>query len=266
MAVKKTKSRSKSIKFESLYKGNVGLAVLFALQAIAILILSKSVSLPIVTHYLSPDTLATQSAGHNVLALAVRHEFDVRLSYLVAAFLFIPAIFHLLVATNLRKRYENDLKQGVNELRWINYAISAGLLMVVVDLINGINDISTLLAVFILVGLVNLLALLGEISTINKRSKRHSLLGLIAAGGAVWLVVAVYLKSAIFYGNGLPHYVYWIDGSVFALTLGLVANIWLEFKGKGKWANYLYSEQIFMILSFTIKTALAWQIYFGLLH
>ncbi len=266
MAAKKTKSRSKSINFESLYKWNIGLAVLFGLQAVAILIFSKSVSLPVVTHYLAPDTLASQAAGHNVMALAVRHAFDIRLAYLVAAFLLISALVHFLLTTNLRKRYEKDLKQGFNQLRWINYALSSGIMLIAIAMLNGIYDVSTILTIFVLVVLLNLLAFLGEINTATRRVQRHSFLGLITAGGAVWLVVAAYIKGALLYGNGLPHYVYWLDVSIFVLTLFMAANIWLVFRAKGKWANYLYGEQIYMIISFVVKTALAWQIFFGILR
>jgi hypothetical protein len=38
-------------------------------------------------------------------------------------------------------------------------------------------------------------------------------------------------------------------------------NQWLQYKGIGKWRDYLYGERVYLWLSLTAKAALAWQIY-----
>lgn len=284
MATKKTSSRSKTKKplaktvssnvvakstknsrYVALNRWNICLAILFALQAIVILVLGKSYSLPVVNHYLTPDTLASQAAGHTVLAAAVRHLFDINLRYLVAAFLLVSAIFHTAIATKERKRYEAGLQRGVNGLRWLDYGISAGIMLITIALLNGVYDVASLVMIFVLVALLHLLGYFGEINAVTPRAKRQSFIGLLVAGGTVWLVIAAYLKAAIIYGTGLAHFVYVIDGSIFVITLALSANTLLVFRAKGKWENYLYGEQIFMALSFVAKTVLAWLVFAAIL-
>ena len=255
----------KSKNFAMLNKWNLALAIVFAAQAVIILILSKTVTLPVVTHYLAPDTLASQAAGHTVLALAVHHLFDVNLAYLVAAFLLVSAAFHAVIATKERTHYEADLKQGVNGLRWLDYGLSAGIMLVTIGLLNGVYDASSLIMIFVLVALLHLLGYFGETNAVTMRAKAQSFVGLLVAGGAVWLVISMYLKEAIVYGTGLAHFVYSIDAVIFIITLGLAANTLMVFKAKNKWADYLYSERIFMALSFVAKTALAWMIFAGFL-
>src|SRR3989344_2605610 len=264
--VDKTNTVNKNSLISSLKKWNLLIAVLFAGQAAAILVMSKSVTLPVVAHFLAPDTLASQGAGHTVMALAVRRLFDVNLAYLVAAFLLISAGFHAIIATRERSHYEADLKRGVNGLRWLEYGLTAGIMLATIGLLNGIYDASTLVAIFMLVVLLHLLGYFGETNSVTMKAKAHSFIGLLVAGAGVWVAIAIYLKSAVIYGTGLSHYVYWIDGVIFTITLGLALNTLKVFRPNGKWADYLYGERIFMALSFVAKTALAWLIFAGFLR
>jgi len=47
---------------------------------------------------------------------------------------------------------------------------------------------------------------------------------------------------------------------------GFAVNMYLQYKKKGRWADYLYGERLYMILSLVAKTALAWQIFAGSLR
>jgi len=40
---------------------------------------------------------------------------------------------------------------------------------------------------------------------------------------------------------------------------------WKQYQAKGKWANYLYGERAYIVLSLVAKSALAWQIFSGAL-
>jgi hypothetical protein len=39
----------------------------------------------------------------------------------------------------------------------------------------------------------------------------------------------------------------------------------LQYKRVGRWADYLFGERVYIILSLTAKTVLAWQIWVGTL-
>jgi len=265
--LQKVGSRTTSISYASLRKWNLSLGVLHFVQGLIIIILSKSSALPVVTHYLAVDSLASQAAGHPVLAAAQRHLFDVNLAYLVAAFFFMSAIAHFVIGTVYRKRYETDLGTGINKARWIEYGISASTMMVAIALLSGVYEFSSLIMIFALILIMNLLGLVMEVhnQTTKKTNWLSYWLGVIA-GLAPWIVIAVYLKGAVMYGSGVPGFVYWIYGSMFVLFASFAINMLLQYRKKGKWSNYLYGERVYMILSLIAKTALAWQIFAGTLR
>ena len=48
---------------------------------------------------------------------------------------------------------------------------------------------------------------------------------------------------------------------VFFFSFGL--NQWLQYRGVGRWSNYLYGEKVYLVLSLVAKSVLAWQIFGG---
>lgn len=265
---KHTVKKQKKITFEGLHKWNVGLGVLHAFQGILILLLASTSKLPITTNYLTNDTLAAQSVGHVVLVSATRHLFDVNLAYLVAGFFFMSALAHFFIATRYRKTYEADLKMGINKARWIEYGISASTMMVAIALLTGVYDISSLGMIFALTLIMNMMGLVMEIH--NQTTKKTSWLSYkvgCLAGIVPWLVVAIYVRGTMVYGDSrIPTFVYWIYASMLVLFSSFAVNMYLQYKKTGKWADYLYGERGYMILSLVAKTLLAWQIFFGTLR
>ncbi len=257
---KNNKSRAGNLK-----NWNIILAVLFLLQSVAILVIGKAVTVPVVNHYLAKDSTASDAAGKTVLAPAVRTMFNIDLRYIIFAFLFISVVYYILIATVRRQQYEDGLKNKTNKMRWIQQGITAGLMLVLIALLNGVYDGATLIAVFVLVGFIHFLGYFGEAKITDLRSKIQLFVAVCVAGATTWLIVAASLKGALFYGQGLSKYVYWIDGVIFLITLGLTYNKWQSMNGKGKWADYIYSEKIYIILGFLAQTILAWLVFAGFL-
>jgi len=257
----------KKISFESLNKWNLGLAALHFIQGVAVVLLATKSSLPVTTNYLTLDTLASK-AGSPALVSATRHLFDINLAYLVAAFFFLSAIAHLVIATVYRQTYEADLKQGINKARWIEYSLSASVMMVAIAMLTGVYEASSLLMIFALICVMNLMGLVMEVH--NQTTKSTNWLSYIIgckAGIVPWLVVVIYVLGANAYGSGqIPTFVYWIYGSMFVLFSLFAVNMYLQYKKVGKWADYLYGERIYMILSLVAKSLLAWQVFFGALR
>jgi Heliorhodopsin len=266
-AKKSTSKQSDSSTFASLQQWNKYLAIVHALQGVIILILSASRLFPVTTNYLGADTLQTQAQGHVVLASGTQQLFDINLAYLVATFFFISAISHGLMATSLRPMYEKDLKKGINKIRWIEYALSAGIMMVAIGLLVGVQDISALLMLFSLTAVMNLLGLVMELW--NQGARKVNWLSYVIGckvGLVPWIVVAIYLIGGGVYGAAAPGFVYWIFGSMLVLFAAFPANMYLQYRKVGKWTNYLYGERAFMLLSLVAKTVLAWQIFAGSLR
>jgi predicted metal-binding membrane protein len=52
-------------------------------------------------------------------------------------------------------------------------------------------------------------------------------------------------------------FIYFIVFNIFAL------NMVLQYKGVGRWKDYLYGERVYIILSFVAKILLAWLVFIG---
>jgi len=257
-----------TITMPSLYMWNVWLAGLHAVQGIVILLLSTTKVFPVQTSYLTKDTVASELSNDTVLGYATRHLFDINIAYLIAAFFFISAIGHVLVATVCRKRYEADLKRGINKARWIGYAFSTGTMLVSIGLLSGVADLAALKMIFVFGLLMNAVYLIMELMNEGKPQVRWwpYIVGCVA-GIMPWAVFGTYLWGATVYGtDDIPAYVCWIYGTMFVLFSGFAVNMYLQYKKVGKWKDYLYGERVFMILSLVAQTALAWQIFAGTLR
>ena len=65
-----------------------------------------------------------------------------------AAFLFLSAFFHFLIASPIGFRaYVNELRRGRNRFRWVEYSLSSTLMIVLIALITGITDLAALIAI-----------------------------------------------------------------------------------------------------------------------
>ncbi len=268
-ATKKTPAKKQGAKgiFEKLNIWNWGMAFLHAVQGVAVLILGESARQSVTTSYLTTDPIAS-TEGAPVLVQATRTLFSVDLVYVVAAFFFMSAIAHLIIATSYRKRYETDLKIGINRARWIEYGISASTMMIGIAFLSGVSDLSTLLMIFGATLVMNLLGLVMEVhnQTTEKTNWLSYIVGTIS-GILPWIVVGLYLWGANQYGEGdIPTFVYWIYGSIFVFFMSFAVNMYLQYKGKGRWSDYLYGERAYMILSLVAKSALAWQVFAGTLR
>lgn len=241
---------------------NLKMAGLHAVQAIAILLLSRNFTLPVSTSFLNFDR-ATQS-----LVPATRTLFEVPLALLVVAFLALSSIAHLIISTVYNKSYNQGLSKGMNKARWIEYSLSASVMMVAIAMLVGIYDLSLLIGIFGLVALMNLMGLVMEVhnQTTEKTNWLSYIVGCIA-GIIPWVIVALSFWSSAQYGNGeIPTFVYWIFVSIFVFFNAFAINTFLQYKGFGKWKDYMYGERMYIVLSLVAKSALAWQVFFGTLR
>lgn len=252
---------------EGLRKWNFSMAALHFLSAVLIVVLSNSSTLPITTNYLTLDPLLS-GEGAPVLVSGTTEVGSINLAYAMVAFLLMSCAAHLIIATVYRKRYEEDLKKGINKARWIEYSLSASTMMVGIAVLSGIYDLSSLIMIFTLVAVMNLMGLVMELwnQTTKKVTWLSYVIGCIA-GIVPWIVFAIYVWGASVYGAGeIPTFVYWIYVSIFVFFNSFAVNMYLQYAKKGKWADYLYGEKVYMILSLVAKTALAWQVFFGTLR
>lgn len=236
-------------------------ALLHAVQALAIVLLSKEFNLPITGSYLNYDT-TTQS-----LQPANTELFTVSLPALIVGFLVLSSVFHLIIATVYNKRYNEDLERGINKLRWVEYSLSASVMMVAISLLVGIYDLISLVMIFALTAIMNLLGLVMEVH--NQTTKKTSWLSYwigCLAGIIPWVAVGFYFWLSADQGSAAPTFVYWIFVSIFIFFNTFAFNMVLQYKKVGAWKNYLVGERAYIILSLVAKSLLAWQVFAGTLR
>src|SRR5512142_1001114 len=128
----------------ALHRWNVVLALLHALQFAIMLGVSflrdPMASAPVVSSYLTFDQATRTLVG------AQRPLFDLPLGPSVALFFLVSAVAHATVAFPARRWYEAHLARGQNAARWIEYAFSSSVMIVVIASLSGIREIGSLIA------------------------------------------------------------------------------------------------------------------------
>ncbi len=219
------------------------------------IVLSNQFSLPITTTFL--DGIP----GGAVDPERLTNQFDVRLGYATAAFLLLSAFFHfLIVSPGFFQRYLNEIRAGQNRFRWVEYSLSSSLMIMIIAMLVGISDIAALVAI----GGVNAsMILFGWLMEVANNAEADEvwwtpfIFGCFA-GIVPWVAVGIYLFGP---GSGVPTFVYGIFFTLFVFFNIFALNQWLQYRGVGKWSNYPYGERVYVLLSITAKSALAWQIF-----
>jgi len=253
--MKKTMTTSRLRKF------NIIAGFLHLVQAVTVLVLSKEFTLPISGGFLTFDP-ASQSLEPTTEVL-----FNLSLPLLIAVFLFLSAAAHFFIATVYNKQYTAQFARGINVARWIEYSLSASIMIVAISLLVGIYDLASLVMMFALVGIMNLLGLVMEVhnQTTKKTNWLSYWIGCIA-GIVPWVVIAFALWLGADNGSSAPTFVYWIFVSIFVFFNTFAINMVLQYKKVGPWKDYLYGEFVYIVLSLVAKSLLAWQVFAGTLR
>ena len=100
---------------------NLGLTLLHFVQAVAVVLLAGDFAITV--------TSSIPAGPPGAAVPAPEALFDVPIGWAIAIFLGLAALDHLLTATLLRSTYERDLKRGINRFRWVEYSVSATLMI-----------------------------------------------------------------------------------------------------------------------------------------
>jgi hypothetical protein len=84
-------------------------------------------------------------------------------------------------------------------------------------------------------------------------------------GAVPWICITIAIVVSTTEGDGVPGFVYGIFVSLFLLFNCFAVNQWLQYKRRGRFADYLYGEKVYIVLSLVAKSALAWQVFAGTL-
>ena len=231
---------------------NLAAATLHAAQAVAVVVFADTFSLPVRATYM------TGAPGPGVGTRTVTL-FDLRFAWAIAAFFALSAVAHLVVVGPAWRSYQAHLAKHRNPYRWLEYSLSASIMIVLIAMLVGIDDVSALIA------LVGVNASMIGFGWLQERyeSPGGSLgpfwLGCVA-GAVPWVAIVVYLAGP---GADLhpPAFVYAIFGSLFVAFNCFAVNQWLQYRQVGRWREYLVGERVYVTLSLVAKSLLAWQIF-----
>jgi Heliorhodopsin len=256
-----------SIANPALRRWNLALAALHFAQFVAMIALSFAknpiVTAPVVSSYLRFD----EASG--TLVNAQRSLFALPIGPAVAVFFLLSAMAHLIVAVPARGWYEAHLARGQNPARWIEYAFSSSVMIVVIASLSGIREIGTLVAIF---GANAAMILFGwSMEAANEGRGRpqwlHYVFGCIV-GAVPWVVIGAALATAVTAPGAaaVPGFVIAIYVSLFISFNVFAINMLLQYAKVGRWRDYLYGERAYMLFSLFAKSLLAWQVFSGTLR
>ncbi len=187
------------------------------------------------------------------------------LGAILASFPLLSAIAHFTIAYPKNKSYNENLKKGMNPYRWYEYAFSASIMIVLIALFLGVWDFWSLAMIFVLNAMMIMFGY--QMELLNQKTEKTNwspfILGCVS-GGTPWVVLYAYFIAAV-RSTGLnpPTFVYLILFIYFILFNIFAINMVLQYKGVGRWKDYLYGERVYIILSFVAKTILAWLVFVG---
>ncbi len=247
--------------FKKLRVFNLVMAVLHFLQGLLMIVISNDFTITVTRGFLDFDPITER------LYPDTADVIDIRLGPLIASFLFLSSLAHLLIGTGLFKSYVKDLKKGMNRFRWYEYSLSASLMIVAIAMLTGIYDAGTLILIFFMNMMMILFGLRMEVHNQGKKKLDWDpfIYGCIA-GIVPWIAIGIYLIGAGGGDGGPPDFVYYIYISLAVFFNCFAINMVLQYKKVWKWRNYLFGETIYIILSLVAKSLLAWQVFAGTLR
>ncbi|MBZ2165937.1 heliorhodopsin HeR [Methanobacterium spitsbergense] len=255
------------ISFSSLKKLNTGAGIFLFAQGIVMLALGFLLTWnrDIYTFYLKFKIISLAPPTFQVLPDPNVVFTVTNLGVILSSFLLISGIALLLIAFVKNKTYIENLKKGMNPYRWYEYAITSSIMLVIIATFVGVWDLWSLVMIFVLNAIMIICGLLMEKINFNTKKTDWSayLLGCLA-GFTPWVVLAAYFIAALGSSDtNPPTFVYLTLLFYFIIFNTFSINMILQYKGVGKWKDYLYGERVYILLSFIAKTILAWLVFVG---
>ncbi|MEI2717510.1 MAG: heliorhodopsin HeR [Candidatus Nanopelagicales bacterium] len=236
---------------------NIIVGIVLVVQAVAVYLLSNDFTLPITASYMEgpPGT----PLGDPVTLL------NSPIGLAVASFLALSGLALLIVATVWHRGYAADLARNRNRARWVEYALTSSMMIVVIAQITGVSDVAALAAIFATNAGMIFFGWLQENYEQPGGGWLPFVFGCIV-GIVPWLIIAFFIVApGAASPSEPPAFVYGIVISLFLFFNVFALNQFLQYKQVGRWSDYLFGESVYITLSLVAKSLLAWQVFSGTL-
>ena len=247
--------------YSGLRRFNLIMGFLHLIQGIFMWVVSSDKTYPIFTNYLSFDQ-STFTLKPNPQLL-----YELPFGPAVALFLLISAVAHFYLSTIGYGRYVENLKKGMNSIRFYEYALSSSLMVALIGMLVGMWGLGALILMFGINAMMNLFGIMMEVhnQTTAQTSWRAFIYGCLA-GIVPWIVIFLYFIGAVSSGDAKPPaFVYAIVPTLFVMFNIFAINMVLQYRKVGPWRDYLFGERVYIVLSLVAKMVLAWLIWAGTL-
>lgn len=236
---------------------NVAVGLLLAAEAAWMWVASNDLELPVTASYLTADPVALRDPTLPETALRIP------VGPAVAVFLLLAAVDHLLVAApGVNRWYARHLDRRANYARWIEYSVSASLMIVLIGLFVGIRDLAAVIGLFAANTAMILFGLLMERQQTPGRADWSAFWFGTLVGLAPWLAIALFVAQP----SEIPGFVWAIIVVQFLLFASFAVVMALQYAQFGRWRDYRVGEVSYILLSLGAKSALAWLIYANVLR
>jgi hypothetical protein len=248
-------------KISKLRRFNLIMGFLHLIQGGFMWIVSNDTTYPVYSNFLTFDVASRSLQPNPEIA------YNLPFGPAVAIFLLLSAAAHFSLSTFGYAWYEKQLKRGMNPARFFEYALSSSLMIVLIGMLAGIWDMAALILIFGINAMMNLFGHLMELH--NQTTENTDWTAFIygcVAGIFPWIVIFIYFIASVSSGDAKPPaFVYAIIPTLFVFFNIFAVNMVLQYRKVGRWADYLFGERVYIILSLTAKTVLAWLIFGGTL-
>jgi hypothetical protein len=257
--------------FRRLYILNIIACALHGVQGVAMLVVSQAVD--------SFKSSATQITRTSIrydatlmkLVPVITNVFKLEIGAMAASFLLLSFVAHAVVVFCF-PLYTQWLTVGRNPFRWYEYALSSSVIICAVAILFGCSDLGSLILLFALNASMNMFGALME-----DLNPRNGVLNYTTptrwapfvygsvAGTIPWVVIGLYFFGSLGV-DGIPVFVYLVFWFYLFFFFLFPLNMYLTYTGVWLWTNYLFGEEVYIILSLSIKTLLAWFVFAGTLQ
>ena len=236
---------------------NVAVGLFLLAEAAYMVLISNKLALPVTASFFRDDPIAVR--GPTIPSSV----FSIRIGPSVALFLALAAIDHLVVAApRVHRWYERGLARGVNHARWIEYSVSASIMIVLIGLFVGIRDLAAVGAIFAVNTGMILFGLLMERHQRPGNPDWSAFWFGSLIGAVPWVLIAIFITEP----PDVPGFVYAITIVQLVLFCGFALNMALQYAQIGRWRDYLHGEIVYIALSVSAKSLLAWLIFANVLR
>jgi hypothetical protein len=186
------------------------------------------------------------------------------LGILLPTFPLLSSVNHI-VSVAFPSVYDSILRNKVNWLKWTEYSLSAGVMVILIGLISSVTEVRTIVSLAILNVALQMMGLLIE-KRKAENAPKGELIGILGIAWAIfmamWSQIIIAFYTVVFDSDTKPpdivYSIIWVMFSLFA-SFGIAQTLYVF-----DVIEFTTYEATFIALSLSAKTLLSWLVYGGI--